>query len=277
MKKLSIYLILILLIITKVNTINAQSTKSSTQDIKPTIHMLIFADTDDERIGESCLVDYNNIKRTASEIAYYTELQINKKYFKGVEFNQENLKKTLEELKINKNDVVFFYYSGHGYRTVNSESKFPRMAIFKTGETLSENTQGVSTEEVKQFITSKEPRLTIIFVDACNVTVGLNEPASGLLSNPSKEQYQRLFLYSKGEVILGGSKQGISGTDYEGYSWGSTKYGGYCTYNFLEELDKIVKQQNVAANWNDLMYNTMKGTSDMTEAKQIPVYTLKIQ
>lgn len=249
-----------------------------------TLHMIIFAATDDASIGKSCDIDYTNIKSLAYDISKGTGMLLEKHYYKASTNRKKQMQSVLENLTVGSNDVVYFYYSGHGYRTSNSPSGYPRMGITNNGIFKQED-QGISVEYVREKIKKAKPRLAIIMVDACNTKINIKEPTSGLSGATSySRQLKRLFLESKGEVVICGSKAG-DGNDnsgsYTGYSWSNSREGGFFTLSFRKEFFKSLKSSS-PANWDDLLAKTKSSTISLSKQRlrkevsgnnvQIPVY-----
>ncbi|MEP0262913.1 caspase family protein [Dokdonia sp.] len=248
-----------------------------------TLHMIIFADTEDDNIGESCDVDYGNMEGLAEFISDNSDMDLKTYYVKAAANKKREMETVLDNLHVGTNDVVFFYYSGHGYRTTDSQSPYPRMYVLD--DAFHQNDQGVSVEDVRTKIAAASPRLSIIMVDACNSMLDLKEPISGTSGEGNiSAQLRRLFIDAEGEIVLCGSEAGDGINDsgnYTGYSWSNPIDGGYFTLNFRKAFEKSLLS-NTPANWNTLLANTKQMTIDYSVVRlqdqlpgnkvQIPIY-----
>ena len=55
-----------------------------------------------------------------------------KKYFyygDAARFNRDNLESVIDNLNCGPDDIIFFYYSGHGGRAENENTQFPEMCL----------------------------------------------------------------------------------------------------------------------------------------------------
>lgn len=248
-----------------------------------TLHMIIFADTEDDSIGKSCAVDYDNMEGLAEFIADNSDLNLKTYYHKAAASKKSELLNTLDNLQVGTNDVVFFYYSGHGYRTTNSESPYPRLYVLD--DTFSQNDQGVAVEEVRTKISAKNPRLSLVMVDACNSMLDMKEPITGVSGEGNlAAQLRRLFIEAEGEIVLCGSEAGDGMNDsgnYTGYSWSNPKDGGFLSLNFRLAFVKALRS-DTPARWSALLAETKQMTIDYSLTRlqnqlpgnkvQIPIY-----
>lgn len=259
----------------------AKAQKSYGND--PTLHMIIVADTDDESIGESCEVDFQNIKNLATDIRDNARMNLATYYYKESKFKKKEIERKLDNLVVKDNDAVFFYYTGHGYRARNATSPFPRLLVLESEEMSKEN-QGISVDDIRKKIKEKNPRLSVVMIDACNGTLPIDEPGGTSGYGRLNQQLRRLFVNSAGEVVFCGSKAGdgdmFSG-EYTGLSWSSPVEGGFLTYSFNYCLEKALKSRHTIG-WETLLSNTKKVTMEMSRVRlknkgngqnvQIPYY-----
>lgn len=248
-----------------------------------TLHMIIFADTEDDSIGQSCDIDYGQMEGLAEFISDHSDMRLKTYYHRAAANKKRTLENTLDNLEVGANDVVFFYYSGHGYRTTDSPSPYPRLYVLD--DTFSQNDQGVSVEDVRTKIAASNPRLSIVMVDACNSMLDLKEPVNGYSGEGNMAaQLRRLFIDATGEVVLCGSEAGDGVNEsgnYTGYSWSNPKYGGYLTINFRGAFFSTLRS-NEPANWDALLRGTKQMTIDYSVKEltdqlpgnkvQIPIY-----
>lgn len=98
-----------------------------------TIHTIIFADTNDQSIGQSVRVDVKKFQNWANMVAdaLKTDGYSQKVYnYSGNLCSKSNLLDVVNNLYCT-DDIVLFYYSGHGSRSINDVSKFPRQCFFR--------------------------------------------------------------------------------------------------------------------------------------------------
>ncbi|MDE6770519.1 MAG: caspase family protein [Muribaculaceae bacterium] len=260
-----------------------------------TFHAIIFANTENKGIGASVGVDFKRMELEMTTIAKSIGYSLKKYNYYGSpnNFNRENLDKVLNSLNCSPNDIVYFYYSGHGGRAENESTKFPEMCLFVNDENFNSRSQLYPLYDVYTRIRKKNPRLTIVMGDMCNSIIQgyyKNEnPASKgatILSKGTADVYKNLFLNTKGGLIAASSEPGHTSGCYVFKEDGKYYHaGGYLTHSFLTVLQHFVtNSENV--NWESLMNNTIAVTRKLTEdntddlgrpSPQVPIYKPEIE
>ena len=252
-----------------------------------TLHAIIFANTEspgskpgETGIGPSVTVDFERMGIEMTSIASFIGYNLKKYYYYGSSnrFNKKNLVRLLNNFSCGKEDIVFFYYSGHGTRYENEGSSFPEMILkVQNGAT---DADLYSLHDTYNILKSKSPRLTIVIGDLCNSTwkgayksTGTSKGAS-IKSSAVCDVYKNLFLNVKGGLIAASSKPGhTSGCAF--YSGGSHA-GGIFTVSFLQCLGDCVSQGKTAS-WNQLLKETRTmaqkiSSDDNLGEKQYPIF-----
>lgn len=261
-----------------------------------TLHAIIFANTQNSSIGESVVVDFERMgvemKAMAKSIGY--TLKRYNYYGSPENFNHNNLEQVLTNLSCAPNDIVFFYYSGHGSRAMNEKTKFPEMCLFVNDENYYNTSQQLyPLYNVYSRIRQKNPRLTIVMGDLCNKTMEgfyrkeeSSSKGATILSKETCDVYKNLFLNVQGGLIAASSEPKETSVCYvvTGNDGRKQQLGGYFTYSFLGVLQYYVsKNKNVS--WESLMDNTIAVTRDLTRGKkddngnphpQTPIYKSEI-
>lgn len=182
-----------------------------------TIHWLTFVDTTDENVGEIDVygrqILYNRIigvVNAALKEKGYTPA-IHDTY--GARFSPEACKNELANLRVGPEDIVVFYYIGHGGRSVNDKTQWPQMQF---GTRYDE--KFVPLEWVHKTIKGKNPRLAVTIGMCCNSYVKGLSAKSTLQFSPnfgntymSQQQIDnlaKLFTDYKGDVLLSSSTPG---------------------------------------------------------------------
>ncbi|OQW89681.1 MAG: hypothetical protein BWK78_07300 [Thiotrichaceae bacterium IS1] len=202
-----------------------------TFSLAATLHAILVGDTNDSSIGISVRVDMERLQVLVQSISEHTGLTLNRQYITGDQLTRENVERTINGASVDSDDVVFFFWNGHGNNA--GESVLPTMGL-KNGQ--------LGLSQVKTTLSAKNPRLLIVIGDTCNV--GREGPVQNRRGNPKPENYRELFLKYRGTILASGSKKGY-------YSWGSTD-GGFYTLQFLDSLNDELSKSG-RPSWNDLM------------------------
>lgn len=256
--------------------------------IGQTFHAIIFANTkspgdpnnpEDTGIGPSVMVDFQRMSLEMTTIAKSIGYTLKKYYYYDTpeKFSRNSLEHVLTNLKCSPNDIVFFFYSGHGGRAVNEQTDFPEM-VLKVPYGAANISQLYPLYNVYTRLKSKSPRLTIVVGDLCNSTIkGLyrnsdNSKGATILSKGTCDVYKNLFLNVKGGLIAASSKPGeTSGCAIERINGEFVQAGGYLTCTFLDVLQYCVSQGRDVS-WNELLDNAIALTREYTDNKQTPIY-----
>ena len=176
-------------------------------------------------------------------------------------------------LSSSPDDVILFYYSGHGVRSVNDNSDFPQMCL---GSHYDQDFYPL--QNVLESLNRQPARLKIVMGDCCNsvsehVTPKefANKGATVLSKNPVNV-YGNLFLNNQGYIIASSSRKGeISSTMC--YADG-TPAGGAFTCSLLDVIQAVVAQ-GLDNDWSGIL----EATKDLTYKyrQHTPVYEVNIK
>lgn len=238
-----------------------------------TIHWLTFIDTNDEHVGEMdkngqalLFSRFRNVVNAALSTAGY---KADNQEFFGNRLTPQNCKDAITSLKCDENDIIVFYYIGHGTHAAAENNPFPQMMM------------GVSWDKERYFIPlqwahdqlkSKGARLCVTIGMCCNPIQGASAKSvlrfssndfSHNYGNTYITDYQienilHLFLESKGDIIQATAKVGE-------LSWGfyHEDMNGWIdswTRNLILEFDDMMKTGK-DTDWNDFLGNTGKRTA----------------
>lgn len=227
------------------------------------LRTIIFADNNDDRIGEGVQCNMEQIIEEIDIIAAcidMTDRCATPLVFEQFNCNPQNMRNCINNFKCGKDDIVLFFYFGHGGRSPQDRSDFPQMCL---GTDFSQNSQWIPLEDVKDAIEKQNPRFLLVFGDLCNSSdLGIT-PKYGVLTSAAsatdiaqkqKEAMKKLFLYSKGTVIASGSEKNE-------FSWYLNSYPdgyGFFTNIFIQELESYTTSTD-NPNWDTLMERVRNG------------------
>ncbi len=134
----------------------------------PTMRFVAVADTLDARIGATVQVDLDTLPALFREGAEASGLRFDQRRVQGDSFAAENIRRVVEDLPIEPDDIVVFYYSGHGARAESKTDAWPVMALGGNGfgEIASFDLAWVYAT-----LKARRPRALVIAVDCCQEEV----------------------------------------------------------------------------------------------------------
>ena len=223
-------------------------------EAQPRFRTVIFADTDDSRIGNGAVKSLNFINTMLGEIAAGIDIpEESMGVFVGGECRKATLLKWLRSFECSDDDIIVFCYLGHGTRAINDTSIFPQMCLGGNRDS-----DFVSLEAVKNAIMEKGPRFALVIGDCCN-SKDPNVSPKFTIMDAADNSYtgeiesrnlRKLFLEQRGSVITTGSKAGE-------YSWANNspndRPGMMYTTVFTQFFNEYVASTNSNCTWEGFL------------------------
>jgi hypothetical protein len=247
-------------------------TAAGGQAFAATFHAIIFANTEDEGIG--CIYDVVNIGAFLRDAQKETGMALKAKVFLTVSatnpeklasikkwaevvdgWSKTILDKEFKALAPGKDDIVFFYYSGHGGRMSSKKGRWPDMAL--------QSDQLVDLAYPMDLLAKKpvQPRLAISLGDCCNSYMD-RSVAPATRSAKDSSGLKNLFLNYTGVVVASGSEPGQ-------YSLGGSD-GGVFTNCYIKSTYNPTN-----ADWDGVLKAAQVMAARNTDGSQKPQYDLK--
>jgi hypothetical protein len=232
----------------------------------PKIHVLMIIDKYTS-IAPSCIKDAEELKRELKTIETQTGLKV---VYYECNFTPQSATKAIRSIKCGADDVLLFYYSGHGYRYADQTDLFPYMA-FQSSKNQKLSSEMLSLKEVSQFLKQKKARLTLVLGDLCNSIININEPLTMEPTVNVPETYRQLFLYSKGDLIATSSKAGQPSI--------ATSFGSVWTMQLLKIMREAVSEGRIMT-WEEILTAAKNKTASQSQGyggrSQDPVFQTNV-
>lgn len=218
------------------------------------LYAIVVCDTDASNIEKSVKADYKNIRKEIKRIKKYTKLKTRIKKFKGRKVNSDFLD-VVRRINVEPDDVILFYWSGHGKRFESQEDPWPVLDF-------EHDNQIVTQYDVTEELMDKHPRLILSITDCCNNFVTKSFFAKSKSDKKLlKENYQALFLNSKGTYIATAALPGeISFALNRNSKILGIPAGGFFTNALLESLKTETSQPNPDISWDLIFELTINKT-----------------
>lgn len=201
-----------------------------------TFHAIIACNTTDSKIGDSMTSDMKNMRNAAEIIAANLDCDNYDEYvFDGTTCTRSNITKCISDMEVGRDDVILFFYGGHGTHALNnSDDPWPQMCMNTNIESLY-----MPLASLDKLLSNKQPKLRVILTNCCNkehngVSIKplyAQSADATSLSLYNSAAFKKLFLENSGKVIMTSSKLGQLSWCYPN--------GGLFTNNLMEMFEAI--------------------------------------
>jgi len=198
-------------------------------------------------IAQSLRVDLGTVSQLLDILEKRKIATVEKIVLQGTKATIANIRNTMNSLQTGPNDVILYYFSGHG--------------LMEKGKTymLTADEKNLGRAEVEGIMKTKNARFKMLITDACsNDLDGLTSSRSISKGNQQidaglfDEVYRDLFCGYQGMMCLSASTEGE-------LAWSNDQFGGFFTYHFFKE--GLVKKP--INDWTKIFANAKDKTSQM--------------
>lgn len=227
----------------------------ATQVQAKTIHWLTFIDTTDPNVGE---VDQNTRKILYARWIDLVNASLKEQGYDvniidvyGSKTSPENCKNIINDFDCSSEDIVVFYYVGHGTENTGT-SKFPLMLMAQT-----DVNKFIPHDWVHNKLKSNNPRLTVTISMCCNARQGAPgriapsfsaNYGNAYIDQAMSESIKKMFLNYKGDIKITSASPAES-------SWACDSNIGptdFFSLNLLIQFNNILPDKS-SPDWDSMM------------------------
>lgn len=240
-----------------------------------TLHAILVADTRDPLLAKACAYDIELMHRQLVQITAAIDYQLAEQRITHQDFSQQQLDRVVRALIPRHDDILVFYYSGHGYHQPTSPDRFPTLMLIKEGSTFAKNP---GLRAVHTALKQKKARLCITLGDCCNNIVSTTRgminkrisPKALVLTNDSlNAAYRKLFLNVRGDALIASSEPPQQ-------SCAHPDSGSFYTRAFDEALE-LASRYNKTISWESLLRDAQtRLTRHAATSKKVSLYELHV-
>lgn len=248
--------------------------------IAQTIHWITFIDTTDKNVGK---IDVLGREVLYSHFINEVNAALAPKGYKAktydyydVRCTPENCKSVVENLSVDAEDIILFYYIGHGGRPNTNvdymrQHPYPQMCLAQHNEQ-----KFIPLEWVDEELRSKGARLSVTIGMCCNSLANISIKDKPLFSPNYGATYmsgnkmkciQNLFLGYKGSIIATSASPGQTSICFESSLGEIDAYTTVLCLLFQNQLDNAS-----TLDWDTLLDTQKAIIHKNTDGKQTPLY-----
>lgn len=226
-------------------------------------YLIIVANTNDPSIGKSSQKDLTGMYETFATLTKQAGIGFVPVIVSGDAFTIANTQRAIDTIKPSALDIVFFYYTGHGFRFANDVSKYPRIS-FRTNTMQVRADNNLAVEDVYKSLIAKRAKVTIVISDCCNEKLGASVPFGLDMLRPratgteglklNYDNFRKLFLPVQTTSIIIGSASPNQ------LAAGNPNMGGFFTNFFKAELVKSLYSNTGESTWLRISLNATENT-----------------
>lgn len=257
-----------------------------------TIHWITFIDTTDPRVGECDTYSreflysrwISQVNAAIAPLGYSSEIHD----FYGSGTTPRNCKDIIESIECeSENDIIIFYYIGHGARAINDKTRYPQMCMAQDDPDYF-----VPVSWVHNQLKSKSARLVLTISMCCNSYDGSLTPKDNInfgfnkgnvsFGNDEIEAIKHLILGYKGDILMSSSSAGQA-------SWAMfipplQRYMDIFTFTFIYDFTAYCNS-TTTPEWKRLLAAITADVNNITLAgpsmgqrvmQQTPIYDINV-
>ena len=243
-----------------------------------TIHWLTFVDTTDPNVGRLDIngreVLYNHFVNVVNAAVTEKGYKTNIKDIYGSDLSPQKCKDVVNNLNVNSDDIVVFYYIGHGTHGTVGGDVWPMMFMAQGDPNYL-----IPLKWVQEQLMSKGARLTATIGMCCNVYQGINRtetPSFGVnygntfLTDTEKDAIQKMFLGHRGDFLLSSASPGQSSVG------GNTPLGPMDLFTCVLVKNFEDSASEGLLDWDTLFNDVKAVVNNVTQGQQTPIFLANI-
>jgi hypothetical protein len=234
-----------------------------------TMHIIIVANVNDDSIGASAAKDKDEMLKMLNNLAGTMKVKTNEVVIAGDNYSKKNLLNALSKLQPQKQDMVIFYYSGHGFRkSKTAEANLPMDGIFPHLDLRANKNQdylkeSIGIDSIYNVLVRKGARFNLVLGDCCNSVVEATNTVSkppGAPRGPELEKSMRnlqtMFLQPTPVSII------ATAANVQELASSNNNFGGFFSYFFRSTLNFYLSPLRVdTPTWEALLQEAQAETA----------------
>lgn len=215
-----------------------------------TMHTMLFVNESEPKREIDRTQDSKNMQRFFSDIARNLNYRNSMHNHTGAEFTTAYIDREIDNLNVGRNDVVVFYYSGHGANLRND--KWPTLDLLDKPYWSSRILARLNTK-------CANAKLVLFITDCCNSYINSGITPTSSFNPVDDNNVVKLFTGFKGKkkVIITAAKPGQS-------SVSDLRYGAWFGISFRQAVKENTSNDSSNPTWEKVMQDARRLTLHYT-------------
>lgn len=226
-----------------------------------TMHTLIFVNESEPQREVDRTADSRNMKKFFTAIAQSLDYSNNLRSHTGNEFTSTFVDWEIENLQVGNNDVVVFYYSGHGANY--KKDKWPTLDFLDKAYWSSQILAKLNRK-------CEKAKLVLFITDCCNGFYDNGFTPVNSYNPTDENNVVKLFTGFRGKrkVIVTAAKPGQ-------FSYSHKVYGAYFGMAFRSAVIENVSNDMINPTWEKVLKYASQLTFQYSGGKHEPQYSIE--
>ena len=241
--------------------------------------LLIVANTIDPTIGKGCEEDIDSVRHIFEKLSEEMDFNFIEVIVHGEDYGKENILGAIEMLTPGPNDIVVFYYSGHGFSyEKDAAKKYPQVDLRSHPSSDKIDVVNAHTENLADLfekVKGRGARLNIVIGDCCNNIIDFKRKftsGSEALKDEKREPVivnkktcEALFCDYTASILVAAADKGE-------YAVSDDNLGSIFTHTFSKTLKMLLKKEvdkSEGLPWGKLLEETKDKTLDLSKTYDI--------
>ncbi|SEJ84997.1 Caspase domain-containing protein [Dyadobacter sp. SG02] len=206
-------------------------------------YAVLVADTKDPSLGASCEKDLQEMSGTLQAISKKIQYNYQELICHQDQFGKGGIQAAISKIQCKPEDIIFFYYTGHGINTITEKSDFPILYL---------KDENLELETVHKLLKEKKPRFCLTLGDCCNnLFAGRRGMRSatpvlkGIGVTQDTQILRKLFVEANGDLLISSAKKGERATAHP-------SEGSFYSNTWMQAL-AYAENHNMHVSWETLL------------------------
>lgn len=246
---------------------------------KTKLILLIAANTNDPTIGNGCREDMGAVRELFKILSRDMDFNFIELVVQGKDYGKENIVGAIDLLTPGDNDIVVFYYTGHGFSyEKDAAKKYPQIDLRSLPASDKIDVINAHTEnlaDIFELVKSKGARLNIVIGDCCNSFIDFKRKSAGDNSGMLKDKTAPIVINKKTcEAMFCDYTASIlvAAADKGQFAVSDEKLGSLFTFSFYKNLKKLLKKEidkSEGLPWEKLLEDTTSNAFELSKTYDI--------